>query len=94
MNQSRNKLEKASAIISAVLSEQITPEKNPMLFDEDVVMFSICLVEAENPTWLLAQIADPHYPLSGRLTVLNYLRNLYHDALVILRREDPNLNQF
>lgn len=86
-----NRLESARALVTDVLAGRITPESNAMLFDEDVVLFSVRVVEKYDPSWLLAQLSDANHPLSGRIEVLNNLRDLHDAAHAILNRVDPDL---
>lgn len=84
------RLKSARALVTDVLAGRITPESKPMLFEEDVVLFSVRTVEIEDPAWLLAQLADASYPLSGRIEVLNNLRDLRDAAYAILKRVAPD----
>jgi hypothetical protein len=85
------RLESARALVTDVLAGRITPESNRMLFDEDVVLFSVRIVEKDDPAWLLAQLANANYPLFGRIEVLNNVRDLYDAAYAILKRIAPDL---
>lgn len=85
------RLESARALVTDVLAGRITPESDAMLFDEDVVLFSVRIVEKDDPAWLLAQLADANHSLCGRIEVLNNLRDLHDAAYAILKRVAPDV---
>jgi hypothetical protein len=78
------KLENARDLVTKLLAGQITPQSHPMLFEEDIVLFSVRTVEQGDPTWLLSQLANTAHPLSGRIEALNNLRDLYEAGYDIL----------
>jgi hypothetical protein len=84
MTISKERLESARTFVANVLAGQITPETEPMLFEEDIVLFNVRTLEKGDPTWVLTQLADPSHPLSGRVEVLNNLRDLFDAGYAIL----------
>jgi hypothetical protein len=89
MTYSGERLEQARSLVRDVLAGGVTPETHPWVFDEDLLLFSVRGLEACDPVWLLAQLADTRHPFEGRATVLYDMRDHYERGLEILRKEDP-----
>jgi hypothetical protein len=87
----KNRLESARILVADVFAGRITPGSKPMLFEEDVVLFSVRIVEEYEPTWLLAELANPNHPISGRIEVLRNLRDLHDAGCAILKRVAPDV---
>ncbi len=81
----------AREFITRVLSGEITPQTDSFYFQDDIVLKNTVFLEVNDPDWLLAQMADTRYPLSGRICVLSEMRSLYAEAFAILQREDPDI---
>lgn len=85
------RLENARALVADVFAGRITPGSKPMLFEEDVVLFSVRILEQYDPTWLLAELANPNHPISARIEVLRNLRDLHDAGCAILKRVAPGV---
>lgn len=90
MTISQERLEDAYTLVTNLLTGQITPETAAILFEEDIVLFTVRTVEKEDPTWLLTQLADERYPFAGRMEVLNNLRDLHAIGYAILHPDRSN----
>lgn len=64
-----NQLELDRTLVLDVMCGAVTEDSHPALFDEDVVLFAVRRMEASDPDWLLARIADESLPRAGRQQV-------------------------
>jgi hypothetical protein len=80
----RLRLQHARELVLDVLSGAISEESHPDLFDDDVVLFSVRLVEKRDPAWLRAQLANGAYPRAARIQVLGDTAELNRQAPEIL----------
>jgi len=84
MSISIEDVDQARELVTRILSGELTYESEPDLFDEDVVLIHVRAVEAYDPRWLLDQLADERYPVSGRREVLYYMRDLRDEGIAAL----------
>jgi hypothetical protein len=78
------RLQQAREVVQQVLSGGVTQESHPHLFDDDVVLFSVRLVETRDPAWLRDQLANSAYARAARIEVLNETAELNAHAQEIL----------
>jgi hypothetical protein len=84
-------IEDAQTVIERLLTGEISRETHVALFDEDVVLFRVLVLEQRDAEWLLARVRDRSVPLSRRLTLVRLMRTLRGQALAIVREEDPSI---
>jgi hypothetical protein len=86
-------LEPDRTLVLDVLAGAITPETHASVFDEDVLLFSVRRLERDEPTWLLAQLANQEFPFDGRAAVFADTLRVRERALLLLRKEQPEFRR-
>lgn len=81
----------ARDLVQQLLRAEVTQDSDPMLFDEDVVLFAVRYVEKHDPVWLLDRLKDSTLPIEGRVEVVRNLSGLTRQGLKCLRDEDPEI---
>ncbi len=85
------RLEFCLRLVEQVLAGEVTGETDEMLFEEDVVLICVRIIEQQRPRWLREQFADGRLPVDGRLLVLRDTGDLFDEGLRLLRAEDPGI---
>lgn len=85
------RLGRSRDLVARVLAGEITQDNAREMFEDDVVLIAIRIVEKCDPDWLLGRLADGTLPFAGRLQVLRDLSGLFDRALDLLRVERPDL---
>ncbi len=84
------RLEPARQVVERVLAGDLTDDDSA-LFQDDVVLICVRIVEKHDPKWLMAKLADSTLPLAGRLQVVRDLSRCFSEGLALLRSEQPSL---
>ncbi|WP_327100860.1 hypothetical protein OIE68_19925 [Nocardia vinacea] len=59
----------AREIVTKYLHGEIDPERNPEIFDDDIVYFAVARLDHHDIDWLLAQLANPQWPQKIRAEI-------------------------
>ena len=70
---------RARAIVTKLLTGQLTPELDPMSFEEEIPLLAVGYLEERDSDWLMTQLASNDYPSAGKLEVAFHLSHS-HDA--------------
>ncbi|WP_327146869.1 hypothetical protein [Nocardia sp. NBC_01327] len=70
------------------LSGHITPERDPIIFRDDVLILAIFRMDNRDPAWLFAQIANPRWPRELREQLAVMMPSHRGEALALLTDDD------
>ena len=70
---SDDRRESSRQLILDVLAEKVTHGTDPVLFDEDVVMFAAQRLEKHDSHWLREQLGNENFSVRGRLQAITSL---------------------
>ncbi|MFJ1461485.1 hypothetical protein [Nocardia sp. N2S4-5] len=83
-------IDRARRVVTAYLRGELTPDRNPEYFDDDVVMFAVARLDVHDTEWLLEQVASGEWPYGLRSQIAALMRSHAEEGRAILRDEDPN----
>jgi len=84
-----NKLDASRELVTAFLRGEVDPERNPSIFEDDVLMFAVARLDAADPDWILGQLSNQAWPVDLRAQILRLTRRHYPQGHAILAREAP-----
>jgi hypothetical protein len=77
------------ALLRDVLAGVVGEDTRRSVFEDDVLLFCVRRLERDDPSWLLAVLADPTLDPEPRIAVLACLRDLRAEAVAMLRNNAP-----
>lgn len=86
-----DKLQSSRELVTAFLRGEIDAERQPEIFEDDVLMFAVARLDAADPDWILGQLSNQAWPADLRAQVLRLTRRHYPEGHAILSREAPEL---
>ncbi|WP_433710602.1 hypothetical protein ACQP2U_30325 [Nocardia sp. CA-084685] len=82
------RLDAARDIVTDYLRGDIDPDRNPDMFDDDIVYFAIARLDRHDTNWLLAQVANPQWPHKIRADIAGMMPGHYAEGQAALGADD------
>ncbi|WP_433602247.1 hypothetical protein ACQPXH_11240 [Nocardia sp. CA-135953] len=81
----QRRIDAARDIVTDYLRGDIDPDRNPDMFDDDIVYFAVARLDRHDTDWLLARIADPQWPRAVRADIAGMMPGHYAEGETALR---------
>jgi hypothetical protein len=88
-----DELESSRSLITRFLRGEIDPEQEPAIFEDDVLMIAVHLLERADPDWILGQLSNREWPVDLRAQILGLMIRRYADGHAILSHQAPEALQ-
>ena len=86
-----DELNPSRELITEFLRGEVDPEREPEIFEDDILLLAVERLDEADPDWILGQLSNRAWPVHLRAQILSLMVRHYPEGHAILGREAPEL---